>query len=222
MSSMPRNDHLYDHSLKDVLPQTHVDYLYNLKTKMRFEPQVIYDIGACVLHWTRKAKQVWPDAQIVLFDAMDAAEFLYHDHLYHIGLLSCDDGLIKRFYENVENPGGNSYYKENNDITFPENVYIEKCSQTVDNVVKTKKFPLPDLVKIDVQGAELDIIKGAINTFKSAKYLIVEMQNVEYNRGAPNVNVTLPFIESLGWKCIAHKFSDNGPDADYCFVRTIL
>ena len=219
-NELKHNPHLYAMSLWDALPRPHVDFLNYMKDTLQFEPKVIYDIGACVLHWTKEAKKIWPKSQIVLFDAMDATEFLYQDHLYHVGLLSNEDGNPLKFYENLIEPGGNSYYKENNDIIFPENVYIEKKSQKLDTVVAQKRFPVPDLVKIDVQGAETDVIKGALETFKSAKYLIVEMQCVDYNRGAPKVDVTLPFIESLGWKCIARKFSDNGADADYCFQNT--
>jgi hypothetical protein len=97
--------------------------------------------------------------------------------------------------------------------------YVERICRTLDSVVAERGFPLPDLIKIDVQGCEMDIIKGALETLRSAQYLIVELQDTNYNDGAPKADVTLPFIESLGWTCIARKFSDNGPDADYCFRR---
>lgn len=73
--------------------------------------------------------------------------------------------------------------------------------------------------KIDVQGAELDIIKGGLSTIKNAKHMIVEMQHTDYNAGAPKVDVTLPFIESLGFKCVARRFAAAEVDADYGFVR---
>ena len=52
---------------------------------------------------------------------------------------------------------------------------------------------------------------------KNSKYFIVEMQKVQYNESAPLVTETLPYIESLGFNCVAPLFSDNGPDGDYCF-----
>jgi hypothetical protein len=82
-----------------------------------------------------------------------------------------------------------------------------------------REFPLPDLVKIDVQGSEQDVIQGGIKTLANANHLIVEMQKVEYNKGAPLVSETLPWIESRGWKCVAPLFADNGADGDYGFVR---
>jgi len=59
-----------------LIPRSHVDYLAKLKGS-GVEPKVIYDIGACVLHWTNEASRIWPEAEIVAFEAMDSTEFLY-------------------------------------------------------------------------------------------------------------------------------------------------
>ena len=53
------------------MPINHHNYLIQLKNKYNFSPKTIYDIGACVLHWTQSAEQVWPESEIVLFDATD-------------------------------------------------------------------------------------------------------------------------------------------------------
>jgi hypothetical protein len=75
-----------------------------------------------------------------------------------------------------------------------------------------------------VQGAELDILKGMTNTLKSVKHLIIELQHIEYNIGAKQVNESIPFIESLGFELVPTTtgnkyFHGNGPDADYHFIR---
>ena len=49
--------------------------------------------------------------------------------------------------------------------------------------------------------------------------MIVELQHIEYNQGAFMTNESLPIIESLGWKCDAPLFQNNGPDGDYSFVK---
>jgi hypothetical protein len=140
-----------------------------------------------------------------------------------VGPLSDSDDRVVKFYQNDFYPGGNSYYREigfRDGALFPEDVYHLKQCARLDTVVQQQGFPLPDLIKIDVQGAEIDILKGATTTtINHAKYLIVELQHTEYNRGAWKADRSVPFIESLGWKCIGNRFSDNGPDADYCFER---
>lgn len=205
------------------MPEAHTNILK--KISETFTPNVIYDIGASTLHWTKAAKNVWPNSQLCAFDAIEEAEKLYKSKniKYNIGVISDQDNKIVKFYENKENPAGNSYYKEighpNSVNVYPENSYIERKAMTLETIVKRNNFLLPDLVKIDVQGAELDILNGGMNIINNAKYLIIELQNVEYNRGAPLENVTIDYLQSNGWEIVESKFSNNGPDADYLFIN---
>jgi FkbM family methyltransferase len=214
------NAHLQNLSRNLRIPTDHVNYLQYLKSS-GFEPKVIYDIGSCVLSWTREAKQLWPEAKIILFDAFRPAEFLYEGHDYHIGALSDEDGKTVSWYQNDFNPTGNSYYREvGNREYFPEDSFVEYKTDRLDTIVAARGFPLPDFVKIDVQGAEVDIVRGGSNTLKNAQRLIIELQSVEYNKGAELNTVSLPIIEeTLGVKCVAPLFCNNGPDGDYAFVR---
>ena len=208
------------------IPENHINYLLELK-RNGFEPKVIYDIGACVLHWTNEVSKIWPNAKIYVFDAIEEYEFLYRKKQldYHIGTLSNKDNNNVKYFYSLKQPGGSSYYREIGHIEskslFTDESYSNKTTKSLDTVVLENKFMLPDLVKIDVQGAEYDIIEGGQNTIKHAKHLIVEMQNVDYNENAPKVDITLPYIESHGFKCIAPLFCNNGPDGDYGFVRNI-
>jgi FkbM family methyltransferase len=214
-------DHIRHISLNNQFPPDHIKYLVSLKSS-GFEPKVIYDIGSCVLHWTKEAEKLWPLATYILFDAFIEAEFLYREggYQYHMGVLSDRSGKVVKWYQNNDLFGGNSYYRENNSVYFPPDHFVERTTFSLDDVVREKQFPLPDLVKIDVQGCEKDIVTGGVTSLSQTKHLLIEMQNVEYNLGAPMEAETRPYIEQLlGVKCIAPKFCDNGPDADYGFIR---
>jgi FkbM family methyltransferase len=205
-------------SKTDTLPQQHIDYLVKMKAD-GIEPKVVYDLGACVGTWSKTAKQIWPNTQYILFDGLEDAEFLYQEYQHNIGILSDKDGKKVTWYQNDFMPYGNSYYKENNDQVFPENCGKTKLTETLDSVVMRKGFPLPDFLKIDVQGSELNVLVGAREVIKSVKHLIIEMQHIDYNRGAPKCQEVIPYIESLGFKLVTARFHDNGPDADYHFTR---
>jgi FkbM family methyltransferase len=218
-------DRLKELSNQRLLPHTHVNYLKSLS----ISPKIIYDIGACVLHWTNEAKQIWPNAEYVVFEAMPECEFLYKENnlQYHIGLLSDKDNKVICFYQNTYHPGGNSYYRENIEVNAQAHDYFNDghkkyyTTVTLDNAVKLKKLPLPDLIKMDVQGAELDVLKGAEKVLKHCKDLILELQFVEYNKGAPLKDEVINYVEQLGFKLISGPFCDNGPDGDYHFSKTI-
>ena len=214
-----------DLSKKNSLPYNHINYIRDLKIQ-GFEPKVIYDIGSCCFHWTKEAKKLWPNALYILFDANSKLELMYkngHGYEYYIGVLSNIDDNIVKYYYNDTQPGGNSYYREigcENGKYYPENIYVEEKTKKLDTVVKERNFPLPDFVKIDVQGAEIDIIKGGLDTIKNASRLIVELQSIEYNLGALTHHTSLPLIENiLNFKCSAPLFSNNGSDGDYGFIN---
>lgn len=210
-------DRLMELSNQRLLPQDHVSYLWEMQ-RDGVEPKVIYDIGACVLHWTREAINVWPTSSFFAFEAMpESADLFEHFRIpYHIGVLSNEDGKEVVFYQNTIHPGGNSYYQEN---TLTQYEARPSLTKTLDTIVKEKELPLPDLIKMDVQGAEFDILHGASETLKHCKHLILELQKVEYNQGAPLREEVIDYLASIGFTLKKGLFSDNGPDGDYHFTR---
>lgn len=206
-----------DHALS--MPVNHVMYLKKLSNEIK--PKVIYDIGANVLQWTKVAEKIWKDAEIIVFDGFDKLESLYkkNKYPYHIGILSDRDDKEVKWYQNDYLHTGNSYYKENDDNVFPEQNFIIKPTKTLQTVVKERNFPYPDLIKIDVQGCERDILEGAKDVLLHAKDLIIEIQHLPYNRGAPMAVETVPYIQSLGFQLVTPLFSCNQSDGDYHFRR---
>jgi FkbM family methyltransferase len=209
-----------------LLPTVHVEYLAKMKQDGH-EPKVVYDIGACVLHWTREAVNIWPESKYFAFEAMEesAQIFDYFKVPHAIGLLSDEDGRELEFWQNTEHPGGNSYYKENeeinpNTVNYFDDTKIRKVKAlTLDTMIEQKGFPLPDLIKMDVQGAELDILKGASKCLANAKDVILELQKVEYNKGAPLRDEVILYMGLVGFYLKEGPFCDNGPDGDYHFTR---
>lgn len=219
-------DRLLELSNTRLLPTKHVDYLFKIKNEGT-SPKVIYDIGACVLHWTREAVNVWPQSQFIAFEAMEesASIFQHYGVPHHIGVLADEDGKSVTFYQNTTHPGGNSYYRENEAINpnattyFPDTVARTVQAVTLDTVVQQRGMPLPDLIKMDVQGAELDILKGASTCLAHCRDVILELQKVEYNKGAPLREEVIAYMATQGFQIKEGPFCDNGPDGDYHFTR---
>lgn len=205
-----------------LMPKIHLSTLIKLKNDYNFEPLYIYDIGAAVLHWTNFAKQVFPNSTIYLFDAYEYNRIFYNDYKHFIGVLSDEDNKIVNFYSHPDNIGGNSYYKEighdNSNDFHNENTKTERKTFKLSTIIETYNFNLPNLIKMDVQGAEYDIIKGSIDIIKHTDFLIIEIQHYDYNENAPKLNTVLPFILDLNFELI-EIICNNGPDADYLFIN---
>jgi FkbM family methyltransferase len=214
----PVEARLRELSLRDDQPKDHVDYLHGMMLE-GVEPKVIYDIGACVMHWTKEARKIWPDSKIIMFDGMNHAEFLYKES----GLDYYCDGPLGdftrhvKFYENPMDPAGNSVFKEDTQFFTEDNATIRKM-RSLDDIVEEKGWPKPDLVKIDVQGAELLILVGAEKTLSQCDDIIIEMQHQEYNLGAPQKDVVTQYLIESGFELVS-QIHVGQVDGDYHFRR---
>ena len=210
-------DYVKDVANMDLLPAVYAEYL---KT-MNINPKVIYDIGACVLHWTRKAKEAWPSANYFLFDANEQVEPILKEsgHPYWIDVLTDVDGRELTFYKKTDNLGGNSYYKENTEH-YSESDGVKVTGWTLDGIVNDNQWPLPDLIKIDVQGAEIDVLRGATKCLINCNDIILEAQHVDYNAGAPKDIEVFEFMKTIGFELVA-RITHGTIDSDYHFRKKI-
>lgn len=216
-----------DLSKVSSMPIDHYEYLKAMDFKQMIHPKVIYDIGACVLHWTNMAKKVWPDAKYFLFEASPFCEFLYKEqgYPYHLGVLDEYHGKEIDFYCNGNNPGGNGIYKNNPkyipgvDALFADGFKQKMITSTLDNVVLEKGWPQPDLMKLDVQGSELAVLRGATKALSYCKDIIIEMPAVELQLGAPAKKEIVDYLNIWGFEMVEN-FTNGDFDGDYHFRKT--
>lgn len=209
-----------DMALRNDIPLDQQKYLMDMRKLNKMRPPVIYDIGSCVLNWTLFARKVWPESRIIQFEPMQWIDELYEEHgakEYANVLLTDQDGRQVKYYQNLMLPGGNSYYKENTPA-FGEEHAVMRTGYTLDTIVKERGFPYPDMMKLDTQGSEIDILKGATECLKHCYDLIVEAQHTDYNAGAPKVQEVINYIQSLGFRLIA-EVTHGEIDRDYHFKR---
>jgi FkbM family methyltransferase len=184
---------------------SHRNALARLKS-LGFAPGVIYDIGAFRGGWTRLAAEVFPDAVFILFEANrdHAGELAAGGRRHVIAALGAEDGGARAFH--VPRQGdvtGASLYVENTTHYAEQNLQVrEVATMRLDTAVARNALPLPDLIKIDVQGAELDVLAGAAETLRHAGALIVEVSFVDYNRGGPLVAEVIAATDRLGFRCV--------------------
>jgi len=78
---------------------------------------------------------------------------------------------------------------------------VEVEVDTVDNLMAAKKIPRPDFVKIDVQGAELDVFIGMSNTIKMCKpKILVEVHSIPHiNWRIKNLQRIVKFLMENGY-----------------------
>jgi FkbM family methyltransferase len=165
-------------------------------------PKRFLDIGAHTGEFTKDLTRLAPNCDVIMVEANPNCE-PYLQKLkygYDIVALSNKQGKAELFVEKANAIGtGTSLYKENTewyaDGKF-ENVEVEL--DTLDNRSYFADEVI-DLVKLDVQGAELDILEGGRKTITRSKYVLIETSLVVYNHGAPLVDAIVPKMKEYGF-----------------------
>ena len=182
------------------------------KIKNYFEPKSILDIGANVGQFYNESKNIFPSSYYYLIEGNENCEVVLKtlNVDYSICLLSDSEKDVE-FYIRKYEPRctGNSIYRENTSFYDDDQITIEKKkTQTLSFLLNNKSF---DLIKIDVQGSEIDIINGGKDIFKKAKGVLMEVSLIEYNQNAPTKEFVYNYMDKLGFTPIEHIGDINHP-----------
>lgn len=200
MASLERRPAL-EHLVHSVLERRRLAYVLTQMRRQGVRIDVVYDIGAHRGEWTKSVRARLPGARFYLFEAnaVHAAALRDSGDAFFIAVLSSESRLVD-FY-GTGGPG-DSYYREATEHysgVSPQRIE----TTTLDHLVATHDLPLADLVKADVQGAELDVLRGGRHALKKAKLVLLECPLAEYNEGAPSMADYLRFMHESGFSPVA-------------------
>jgi FkbM family methyltransferase len=160
----------------------------------------VLDLGAYEGNWTRLLRSIYPSAQVIMVDANTEKEpILRRLGDCRIAVLADADGREVEYFkcQNGDAGSGNGIYRENTAYRFaPEK------RKTVSLATLLGSDDGFDLIKMDVQGAELDVIRGGLRIVRNSRYLILELQTHDYNLGAPHFEEVVAFLHAEGFAVV--------------------
>lgn len=189
-----------------------------------FRPSFIIDVGAYEGNWTRLARKVFGEVPGLMVEAqpskrpgLETVCRELGDVRYAQALLSSRSGEPKQFFE-MET--GSSMFAENSNAPRTSR---ELKTSTLDEVAG--KVPEGAFLKIDVQGAELEVLGGGDKTLASCELVQLEVAILSYNEGAPNALEVLSYMAERDFAPLdISGFSrPNGIDlaqVDFLFARS--
>ena len=175
---------------------THIVQLGVATEAYNLNPKLVVDIGAHKGDWSAAMYYwLWPDADYLLFEAdINREKDLEEKGFpYAICLLGSKLNKEETFYYEEKIGTGNGIYKENSNYFELKSKSKTIKSNTLDNICKKNKISHIDVLKLDVQGSELDILKGSTSILKNTDIVVAECQLLEFNKGAAM------FGEVIGW-----------------------
>lgn len=179
----------------------HIDLLIKNKG---YVPSAILDIGANKGTWTTSMKEIYPESTYYLFEAGDYIElnkFKDDSKVYLYPNLILSDKISEIDWYSI-NGTGDSIYKEQ--TSYYKNVDpIKRTTIDLDTIIQNDNIMKNDnniFIKIDCQGAEIPILKGATSIIHKTDFILLELPFFgEYNKGVPNFLEHIKYMDSIGF-----------------------
>jgi FkbM family methyltransferase len=171
-----------------------------------FSPRRCLNVGAYEGEWAQMFRSIFPQAHVLMIEAQEsklprlgelaaASDGMLQ---VEIALLAAVDGREFAFHEMAT---GSSVMEEQG--YFPRTT-IKKTSRTLDAVTASVSgFETGvDFIKLDVQGYELEILKGATRTLAQCQAVLMEASFLPINEGCPLIYEVMTFMHDRGFRPI--------------------
>lgn len=167
-----------------------------------------YDLGGNAGFYALLANRYISQGKIYSFEPIPAAQELFQQHVklntvqirhQNIRLLPyalSDSEKQVAFSNDASRQDGNTYIQESSVFNHAEQYLTIPC-YSVDGLLKLE-YNKPDVIKIDVEGAEYDVLKGAMDTLRTYKPNLLLATHDCHLPGVKDKCITL--LEELGYQ----------------------
>jgi FkbM family methyltransferase len=172
-----------------------------------FSPKTIFDVGASDGGWSFYVSEVFPEATFHLFEPLIDHKQFYRDntariltqrpqfslHKFALGEMDGEDRMFSD-----ESGYSASLLPMSPDEYFPETIKVSL--KRLDSFVMSQQVEPPALLKMDVQGAELAILKGAGELLDKIEVIQAECWLVRsYGATTPLLHEVKSYLDERGF-----------------------
>ena len=211
-------------ALRTIPSMRHLDMRMRLAhlARIGFAPSMIIDVGAAQGEWATMASRIWPRARIFGIEPnarnMPLMEKLKHKSSqfdYWQGCLGPEARTV-------------SYYENGNQTSLLDlrSGNARTSMVRLDDLIAQYGLPAPDFIKLDVQGYELEVLRGGATALRSVEAILVEVNFLKIFPSAPTVEEVIAFMSNHGLAVfdvmgIYRKPSDDAlAQMDFFFIRS--
>lgn len=205
--------------------QNFLEYL-----RMRgFNPESILDVGANVGGWSRMAKSIFPTANCFLIEPqiemqpfLDAFCHEFPGSQWFFAGAGANPGeLTLTIWEDLL---GSSFLPAESTELQKANKQRRIPIMTIDSLIETGAIAIPQLVKLDIQGFELEALRGGEKLFESTEVFILEVSLFVFS-GHPIFHEAIAFMADRGYLVYdfagfaRRPYDGSLGQVDVCFVK---
>ena len=147
---------------------------------------------------------VFPESRIIMFEPQEEMRSILEQlcrrnsnlEFIQAGVGREPGELVQTIWEDL---AGSSFLPEVADDKLEKGVQRMTPIITIDEILKQKPDFVPDLVKLDIQGFELEALKGASSTFETTELFILETSLYEFLPSQPVTFDCIKFMHEKGY-----------------------
>ncbi len=209
-----------------------MDVLLKSLKKRGLECNWIMDVGANRTTWSRMVKAIFPNAHFCLIEPqvemesalIDFCEEFSGSIYKQVGAGAAPDELVLTLWDDLQ--GSSFLPKKETTLLASGKQRIIKII-TIDSLIEPRGISIPELVKLDIQGFELEALKGASKLFGHTEVFIIEVSLFPFE-DLPNLPVFSEVIEFMAkrnyvvydFAGFLHRPYDGAlGSCDICFVK---
>lgn len=195
-----------------------------------FYPQTIVDVGANHGGWSRVVRSVFKDADFILIEPQEEMRPFLDQFCrqtpgaqWFLAGAGAEEGeLSLTLWDDLQ---GSAFLSPEIQAMTPYTKKRQVPIVTLDGLVAAGKFPVPDLIKIDVQGFELEVLRGSLGCLGRSQMLIVETSLHHPLGERPSFYRVVELMEAYGYRIydlvdLKYRARDAAlGQVDICFVR---
>ena len=199
----------FGYSIQRESPQGHIGevdlFLEDIRAR-GFSPKGIIDVGANRGAWTKLALSKFPNTPVIMIEPQDEMEAPLSElvkiapncHYVKAGAGRKPGELVQTIWEDSE---GSSFLPPADPALAQAGKQRRTRIVTIDNVL-SQDYPqfVPDLVKLDIQGFELEALSGAETLFGRTELFILEASLFQFLPNQPIAREVISFMFARGYE----------------------
>jgi len=149
-----------------------------------FKPELIFDVGAYQGEYAQLCRGIWPDAMIACFEPQARARARLQAkadskmQVFDVLLGSEEKDAVPLHEAETASSVLDEHVDQHPTVPHP--------MRTVDSVVQVDfKGRCPELLKMDVQGYEMEVLKGAEQVLPKVQVILTEVNLLDLHIGVP-------------------------------------
>lgn len=166
-----------------------------------FCPKVAIDVGAYSGEWTASLLQVFPQTRVLMIEPQPAKK----EQLWAFTRVHQEVAFAPVLLGSAAASGVTFYQAETGSSVLRDfgNSGARSTAMemtTLDAITRRTHFERPDFLKLDVQGYELEVLKGAEQVLDSVEAVMLEVNLIEVYQGSPPVHEVVAYMAARGFR----------------------